>query len=329
VSDTIIVTGGAGFIGSALVWRLNQLGEDRILLVDRLRKADDPRRRNLDPLAFSDLLDADEFLKRVEQRQFDRGVDTLFHMGAISSTTETDLELLKRNNTDYTRTLAAYALRREIRFIYASSAATYGDGSAGFSDDPAKLDQLHPLNPYGRSKHAFDCWARDQKIFDRIVGLKYFNVFGPNEQHKGDMRSLVAKAYEQIRDRGSVRLFKSYRPEYADGEQRRDFVYVKDAVEMTLFFRERPEVSGLFNVGSGRSETWLSLVRPIFQTLKLPERIDFIDMPEEIRDQYQYETQADIHRIRRAGYEREMTPLSEAVRDYVGNHLVPGRPLSP
>lgn len=324
----IVVTGGAGFIGSAIVWRLNQKSAEEVMVVDRLADADDPKRRNLAPLKIAEFLHADDFLDRVRRGQFDRRIYALIHMGAISSTTETDADLLQRNNTDYTRALAEYAVRQNIRFIYASSAATYGDGSAGFSDDLESLERLKPLNLYGASKHNFDLWAKKSGLFDRIVGLKYFNVFGPNEYHKGGMRSVVLKAYEQIRGTGAVRLFKSHRPNYADGEQVRDFLYVKDAVEMTLFFLEHG-ASGLFNVGSGRTHTWKDLVTPVFEGLGLPVRIVFIDMPPEIRDKYQYHTLADMRRIRAAGCAQCLTPLADAVKDYVRNYLVPELCLDP
>ncbi|MBI4179374.1 ADP-glyceromanno-heptose 6-epimerase [bacterium] len=324
----IVVTGGAGFIGSAIVWRLNQQTTEAVTVVDRLAGEDDPKRRNLAPLKVADYLDADDFLPRARKGQFKGGVSALIHMGAISSTTETDEALLKRNNTDYTRTLAESSVSAGIRFIYASSAATYGDGSSGFSDNPDAMESLQPLNLYGASKHRFDLWAKGAGLLDRIVGLKYFNVFGPNEYHKGDMRSVVLKSFEQIRETGRVRLFKSHRPDYEDGKQMRDFLYIKDAVEMTLFFLES-HAAGIFNIGSGKAHTWLDLVTPVFTAQNLDPRVLFIDMPEEIRDKYQYHTEADISRLRAAGYARPLTPLADAVSDYVLNYLVPGVCLKP
>jgi len=256
-------------------------------------------------------------------------VRALIHMGAISSTTEMNADLLRRNNTEYTRTLAEYALRRGVRFIYASSAATYGDGHAGYSDDPAALERLQPLNLYGESKHRFDLLAKSRGWLDRIAGLKYFNVFGPNEYHKGDMRSVVLKSYEQIRGTGRVRLFKSHRPDYADGEQVRDFLYVKDAVDLTLFFLDRPSVHGIFNIGSGVTHTWKELVTPVFAAMGRPVTIEYIDMPAGIRDKYQYHTLADLSRLRAAGCARPLTPLDGAVQEYVREYLIPHVCLSP
>ena len=317
----IIVTGGTGFIGSAIVWRLNELGHDDILIVDR---ADDTDKwKNLTPLKFADYIEADDFLDDLGGF---KDADVIFHMGACSSTTETDADYMLRNNYQYTRDLAEFAIANDVRFIYASSAATYGDGSAGMNDGIDDLDSLRPLNIYGYSKQLFDQYAARNRMFEKIVGLKYFNVFGPNENHKGDMRSLVNKAFDQINDTGILRLFKSHIPDYADGEFGRDFVYVKDAVEMTLHFMENG-TGGLFNIGSGRMNTWNSLADAIFKALDLPKKVEFSDMPENLRDRYQYHTQADLTRLRAAGYNTKTTPLDAAVTDYVRNYLVPGKHL--
>ena len=318
-SEKIIVTGGAGFIGSALVWRLNQLGHENISIVDR--RDDNGKERNLASLKFNEFIDADEFIESLSSH---KSSDAILHMGANSSTTATDREYMMRNNFEYTRRLAEFAIENDIRFVYASSAATYGDGSAGMDDGTDSLDHLKPLNVYGESKHLLDKHAAEKGWFEKIVGLKYFNVFGPNENHKGDMRSLVNKAFDQIRTTGKLRLFKSANPSYADGEFGRDFVYVKDAVEMTLFFMEN-DTGGLYNVGSGRMNTWNALADAIFNALELPKNVEFIEMPENLRDKYQYNTLADLTRIRNAGYTAETTPLGEAVADYVRNYLVPGR----
>src|SRR5688572_18969705 len=317
----IIVTGGAGFIGSALVWRLNELGHDDILIVDRADETD--KWKNLAPLKFSDYIDADDFLDDLD---FFKDADAIFHMGACSSTTETDADYMLRNNYQYTKDLAEFSAVNDIRFIYASSAATYGDGSAGMNDGTDDLDKLRPLNIYGYSKHLFDQYAARHDMFEKIVGLKYFDVFGPNENHKGDMRSLVNKAFDQINETGKLVLFKSANPDYADGEFGRDFVYVKDAIEMTLHFMEN-EGGGLFNVGSGQMNTWNALADAIFHALDMPKNVEFIDMPENLRDRYQYHTEADITRIRDAGYAADITPLDEAVNDYVVNYLIPKKHL--
>jgi ADP-L-glycero-D-manno-heptose 6-epimerase len=247
-------------------------------------------------------------------------------MGACSSTTETDADYMIRNNYQYTRDLAEWSVANEIRFIYASSAATYGDGSAGMGDGTDNLNALRPLNVYGYSKQLFDKYAARNEMFDHIVGLKYFNVFGPNENHKGEMRSLVNKAFDEIKATGMVGLFKSANPQYKDGEFGRDFVYVKDAVEMSLHFLENRD-GGLFNVGSGRMNTWNALAHAIFKALDREPNIQYIDMPENLRDRYQYHTQADLTRIRSTGYTAETTPLDESVSDYVRNYLIPGKHL--
>lgn len=317
----IIVTGGAGFIGSAIVWRLNQLGYDDILIVDRMDETD--KWKNLVPLRFADYIDADDFIE--DLGDFSQA-KAIFHLGACSSTTETDSDYMFRNNFEYTRDLAEFAVANGIRFVYASSAATYGDGSNGMADGHADLGKLRPLNVYGYSKHMFDQYAARNGMFDSIVGLKYFNVFGPNEDHKGDMRSLVNKAYDQIRVTGKLQLFKSADPGYQDGEFGRDFVYVKDAVEMTLHFLEG-NVGGLFNVGSGRVNSWNSLADAIFKALEREKNVEFIEMPEHLRDRYQYHTQADLARIREAGFENEITELDAAVADYIQNYLGPDKHL--
>lgn len=318
---TIIVTGGAGFIGSALVWRLNQLGHDNILIVDRMDETD--KWKNLAPLRFADYLDADDF---AEDLQMYTDVRCVFHMGACSSTTETNSDLMFRNNFEYTKLIASWAWANDKRFIYASSAATYGDGSAGMADGTEGLDKLRPLNVYGYSKHLFDKFAERYGMFDSIVGLKYFNVFGPNEGHKGDMRSLVSKAFDQINETDKLQLFKSHNPAYDDGEFGRDFIYVKDAVDMTLHFMDS-KVGGLFNVGAGQMHTWNALADAIFQALDKVRSVEFIDMPDNLRGRYQYHTQADVSRLRKARYEAEITPLAAAVADYVQNYLISGKRL--
>ena len=319
----VLVTGGAGFIGSALAWGLNRRGCSRIVIADRLGTT--AKWQNLRGLRFEDYLEAGDLLQRLEHEELGE-FDLVLHMGACSATTERDASYLARNNYEFSKQLSQWALRHGVAFVYASSAATYGDGAAGMDDDPAAIERLRPLNMYGYSKLLFDRWARDQGLLSRLAGLRFFNVFGPNEGHKGEMRSLVHKAYAQVRDEGVVRLFRSHHPDFRDGEQRRDFVYVKDVVDMTLHVAAHG-ATGLFNVGTGGAHTWLDLVRPIFSALDVPERIEFIDMPDTLRGTYQYHTQADVSRLRAAGYTRPPTPLAAAVADYVTTYLVPGRHL--
>ncbi len=322
----ILVTGGAGFIGSALIWDLNQRGVDDVLVADFL--GTDEKWRNLTPLRFHDYLEADDLLHRVEADDPALSeIELVFHLGACSATTEHDAAYLVRNNFEYTKTLARWALAHDARFVYASSAATYGDGTQGMSDLEHDLGVFRPLNMYGYSKQLFDVYAARHGFLDGIVGLKYFNVFGPNEDHKGDMRSLVHKAYRQITETGKVQLFKSHRPDYRDGEQTRDFLYVKDAVNLTIELAETATAGGLFNVGSGRAHTWIELATAIFAALGKEPAIEFIDMPAALRGKYQYHTQADLTKLRGYCKNVEITPLGESVADYVRNYLVPDRRL--
>jgi len=315
----IIVTGGAGFIGSALIAALNGRDTTDILVVDQL--ACDEKWKNLKNLSFADYVEKDDLLEMVVENKLCGPIEALFHLGACSSTTETNASYLIKNNYEYTKLLAQWTTDANIRFIYASSAATYGDGSAGFSDNEEKIEDLRPMNMYGYSKQLFDLWARRAGLLKKIVGLKYFNVFGPNEYHKADMRSFVLKAFEQINAKGKVRLFRSYKPEYKDGEQMRDFLYVKDAVDMTLFFYDNPQTGGLFNIGTGKARTWNDLVKAVFAAMGKKQNIEYIEMPESIRNQYQYFTQADITKLTHAGYKKQTTSLENAIKDYVQNYL--------
>lgn len=314
----LIVTGGAGFIGCNLVRALNERGREDILVVDHIGNPE--KRRNLERIRYARYMDKAEFRAALRDGSAPEA-ETVFHLGACSSTTESSWDYLLDNNVNYTRDLCDWSLARGTRFIYASSAATYGDGARGYSDDDAATPALEPLNLYGRSKQAFDLHALGAGLLDRIVGLKYFNVYGPCEDHKGDMRSLAHKAYGQIRREGGMALFRSHRPEFRDGEQERDFIHVDDAVAVTLFFHDRPEISGLFNCGTGEARTWLALAHALFAAMELPPRIRFVEMPESIRDKYQYHTRADIGKLRRAGYDRPFLPVEEGVARYVRGHL--------
>ncbi len=310
----IIVTGGAGFIGSNLILALNQRGEDKIIIVDQLKEG--IKWKNLLDLKFLDYIEKEEFLQRIEKGEF-KNVLAIVHLGACSDTTVKDLHYLYFNNYKYSQKLAIFALENKINFIYASSAATYGDGSMGFSDEEKLLPYLKPLNPYGFYKWLFDIWLYNNKFLNKVVGLKYFNVFGEKEFHKKEMRSVVLKTYEYIKEEGKAKLFKSYNPNYKDGEQLRDFIYVKDAVEVTLFFLENPQIKGIFNVGTGEARTFKDLVLAIFSALNIPPNIEYVDMPENLKKQYQYFTQADITKLRKAGYNKPFWKLEDAVKNYV------------
>ena len=316
MAKPIIVTGAAGFIGRNVVAALNARGEDEIVLVDELGK--DEKWKNLVGLRYEEIVSPEEFLGMIEDGAF-ADARALIHLGACSATTEKDADFLLRNNYQYTRVLCNWALANEIRFVYASSAATYGDGSDGYDDSDAVKPHLTPLNMYGYSKHMFDLWALKHGLSQTIVGLKYFNVYGPYEDHKGDMRSVVSKSYEQIRECGLVKLFKSYKPEYKDGEQMRDFLYVQDAVDVTLHFalQEHDAPGGLFNCGSGKARTWLDLVRAVFAAMGVAEKVEFIEMPKVLQGKYQYFTQAEVKKLRAAGYARAFTSLEEGVKEYV------------
>ena len=324
-TDRILVTGGAGFIGSALVHGLNQKGHTNIHVVDRL--GTDEKWKNLTPLVFNDYLEADELMDYVNSHPHSRPYSLILHLGACSSTMETDASYLIENNYRFTHRLAQYALHTKTRFVYASSAATYGDGTNGMDDTENAVQVFRPMNMYGYSKQMFDLHAQQNGWLKSITGLKYFNVFGPNENHKGEMCSLVNKAYHQIQETGRLKLFRSHNPDFEDGKQLRDFLYIKDAVEMTLHLAKTQDATGLYNLGSGKAHTWLDLAHAIFKAMGKEPQIDFIDIPESIRDKYQYKTEADISKLRETGYEQPVTPLEEAVADYIQNYLEPGKYL--
>jgi ADP-L-glycero-D-manno-heptose 6-epimerase len=318
LNPKIIVTGGAGFIGRNLVAALNARGEDQIWIVDELGHSE--KWKNLRGLRYEDYLDKDDFRRRIMSGRVD-GVKAVLHMGACSSTTETDAAYLADNNYRVTRELCEWCLTHGARFVYASSAATYGNGEQGYSDDDPVTPTLQPLNMYGYSKHMFDLWALKNGLLGMIAGLKYFNVYGPYEDHKGDMRSVVHKSYHQILETGCVRLFKSYRPEFGDGEQVRDFVYVADAVALTLHLMEHPEMSGLFNCGTGQARSWNDLARAVFAAMGREPRIDYVEMPESLREKYQYHTEADMRKVRAAGYSAGFHSLEAGVKEYVQTYL--------
>jgi ADP-L-glycero-D-manno-heptose 6-epimerase len=315
----IIVTGGAGFIGSAFVWKLNQEGIDDILIVDRLGKTD--KWKNLVNLRFVNYMHKDDFLELIYNDTVNFEVEAIIHMGACSSTTERNADYLWKNNNVYTGYLAEWAIERSIRFIYASSAATYGDGSLGFSDDHDKIKALKPINMYGYSKQVFDLRVLRHSWEDKIAGIKFFNVFGPNEYHKEDMTSMIFKAFNQIKETGEVKLFKSYLPKYPDGGQLRDFVYVKDCIDVMWWLFKNPDVNGIFNLGAGKARTWNDLIRAVFDAMQLRTNIEYIEMPEALRNQYQYFTEAKMDKLKAAGCPVAFSSLENSVQDYVVNYL--------
>ena len=321
----IIVTGGAGLIGSAVIWKLNQENIRDILVVDHLGTS--AKWKNLAPLRYMDYMERDEFAGLLASGKLEHAdIGGILHLGACSSTTERDASYLAVNNFRYTKLLADFAFGRRIPMVYASSCATYGDGACGYRDDESSIERLRPLNMYGYSKQMFDLYAKEKGYLNRLAGCKFSNVYGPNERHKGEMRSVVLRAYEQISEAGTMKLFRSYRKEYADGEQMRDFLYVKDAAAMMLHLF-RSKASGLFNVGSGRAETWNALAEAVFDALGKPVHIEYIDMPEHLQKCYQYYTCTEMDKMRRSGYTAPVSGLRDAVHDMVCNYLVPGKYL--
>lgn len=326
----VLVTGGAGFIGSALVWELNRRGVTDIWISDQLGHSE--KWKNLVPLQYSEYLEVEELSRYLQKDQHSAlpRFSVIFHLGACSATTEKNASYLIENNYRYTQQVAELALITQARLLYASSAATYGDGEAGMEDNLECLSALRPLNMYGYSKHMFDLYAKRKQWFDRIIGLKFFNVYGPNEEHKGDMRSVVSKAFQQIKAENRISLFQSHRPDYRDGEQNRDFLYVKDAVNMVLYLASGRDIpGGLYNLGSGVCRTWIDLANAIFAALDMEPNIEFVPMPEQLREKYQYTTQANISKLRSVGYSNPITSLEEAVKDYVQNYLRNDTRLTP
>lgn len=324
-SQKIVITGGAGFIGSAVAWMLNLRGLDDLLIVDQ-PGCDPYKWKNLRGLRFRDIQSPQLFLERLQANDHS-DIDVIIHLGACSATTEQDADFLLDNNYRYSQKLAAWALEHGKRFIYASSAAVYGDGNLGFSDDPELLPRLRPLNMYGYSKQLFDLYVQRNGWDSRCVGLRFFNIFGPNEYHKKSMRSMVYQAVQQIRSDGEVRLFKSTDSRFGDGEQVRDFYYVKDAVEVIWQLMQRPDVAGIYNVGSGAASTWNSLAEAVFQSMERQPSIRYIDMPQELVGRYQSYTCADISALSSAlGCKAPCSTLSQAVHDYACGYLTSDEP---
>ena len=317
--QTIVVTGGAGFIGSCIVRTLNDEGIDDIIIVDNIASTE--KWKNLSNKKYREYIHKNNFLERLNNGEF-KHISAIIHMGACSSTTQTNFDYLWENNVIYTQTLWLYCSKNEIPFIYASSAATYGMGDKGFSDAINKIDELRPLNAYGYSKQVFDQWSMKQKEMPpQHVGLKFFNVYGPNEYCKGSMASMVFHGYHQLKQTNKISLFRSENKYYADGEQKRDFVYVKDVCNVILYFFKHPEYSGIFNVGTGQAQTFLDLAYALFYSLGKNVSIDFFSMPAELKEKYQYYTQADISSLRNIGYTSPFFNIKQGVEDYIQNFI--------
>lgn len=313
-----IVTGGAGFIGSAMVWRLNKAGINDILVVDNLGTSD--KWKNLVNRKYKEYIHRSQFLDALYRGHFSN-IEGIIHMGACSSTTEKDADFLMSNNTQFSKKLCQYAIDNNIRFINASSAATYGDGSIGFSDSLDIIRKLKPLNMYGYSKHLFDLWLLDTGYIDRVASLKFFNVYGPNEYHKGNMRSVICKAFYEIKNTGKFELFKSNHKDYADGGQMRDFIYVKDCVNIIFWLLEKYNINGIFNIGTGNPRTWNDLIKIVFNTINLSPYIKYIDIPHTLKSSYQNFTQADISWMNFTECPIKLTRLEDGIKDYIHTYL--------
>lgn len=314
----IVVTGAAGFIGSCIVAKLNELGRRDLILVDHFDGDGDPKHANLEGKRYHAYFDKSAFLNEIASGKFKEQVSCVLHMGACSSTTLQDEQYFKENNFQYSCHMAEWAIKIKARFIYASSAATFGMGLNNYKDDDVTTLACKPLNLYGESKQKFDEWILERGLQNNVVGLKFFNVFGPNEYHKGDMRSVVAKSYDRVAKEGKISLFKSYHENFADGEQQRDFIYVKDVVDVVLFFVAHADINGIFNVGTGRARSWNDVAKALFAAVGKTPHIEYVEMPEVLKDRYQYFTQADMSKLRRVGYEKPFTTLENAIKDYAG-----------
>jgi len=320
--DVIVVTGAAGFIGSYLVGYLNSLGFSQLVLVDDFTQ--EKKWPNLDGKQYLNKVERTHFFEW--QQQHPGYINCVFHLGARTDTTEMDYAVHKKWNLDYSISMWQMCVANNIPLVYASSAATYGGGEHGYTDNHEIVKALKPLNPYGVSKNEFDIWALGQRQAPPFwAGLKFFNVYGPNEYHKGRMASVIFHAFNQVKEKGSVKLFRSHNPAYKDGEQIRDFIYVKDVVSICVWLMQHQPASGLYNTGTGKARTFLALVRAIFATLQAPENIEFVDTPIDIRDKYQYFTEADMHKLLAAGYDKPFYTLEEGVQEYVSNYLSQGK----
>jgi ADP-L-glycero-D-manno-heptose 6-epimerase len=314
----IVVTGAAGFIGSCLVSQLNRLGINDLVLVDDFSNSE--KNKNLEGKKYHQKIDRSNFFSWLTKEKPE--IHFVYHIGARTDTTEFNKEIFDELNVLYSQNIWTYCTTNSIPLVYASSAATYGLGEYGYEDDHLTIPKLTPLNPYGDSKNEFDKWALSQNNQPPFwAGLKFFNVYGPNEYHKGRMASVIFHSFNQIREKGSVKLFRSHNPDFKDGEQLRDFIYVKDLVDVCLFLKAEKPTSGIYNLGSGKARTFLDLVTNTFKSLDETVAIDFIDTPEDIRDKYQYFTEANMTKLRMAGYTKEFTSLEDGIADYVSNYL--------
>lgn len=319
----IIVTGAAGFIGSCMVKKLNDEGHTDLVVVDEFSRAD--KNRNLEGKDFLEKIERDSFLTWLEDNA--GRVNFIYHLGARTDTTEQDTAIFDRLNLNYSKTIWNSCAQAGIPLVYASSAATYGLGEKGYDDRHDIVSELKPLNPYGRSKNDFDLWALKQKSGPPYwAGMKFFNVYGPNEYHKGRMASVIFHTVKQIKETGEMKLFRSHRPDFADGQQSRDFVYIKDVVNVLYFFQQqfsqKNNISGLYNLGAGKARSFWDLAGNTFRAMDLEPNISFIDTPEDIRDTYQYFTEANMKKLRKAGYEKEFYSLERGINDYVRNYLI-------
>ncbi|QNL23119.1 ADP-glyceromanno-heptose 6-epimerase [Hyphobacterium sp. CCMP332] len=315
----IIVTGAAGFIGSCLISRLNNDGFNNIIAVDAF--GDPEKKKNLEGKKIMEYVERKEFFSWLKDKSDE--MEFIFHIGARTDTTEFDKAVFDELNVNFSKKVWQYCVDNHVPLVYASSAATYGLGELGYKDDEALIEQLKPLNPYGDSKNEFDKWAlkQDKKPFF-WAGLKFFNVYGPNEYHKGRMASVILHAFKQISEKGKMKLFRSHNPDYKDGEQKRDFIYVKDLIDVCIFLMHHRKDSGIYNLGSGRARTFLDLAKSVFKALNKKEEIEFIDTPADIRDKYQYFTEANMAKLKSIGYKKPFTTLEDGIQDYVKNYLL-------
>lgn len=311
----IIVTGAAGFIASNLIKKLNSDGFNHIIAVDKFDNAE--KNKNLEGLKIQEKIEREVFFEWLD-KQNEKEIEFIFHLGARTDTTEFDTELLTKLNTEYSKKVWKKCIEMQIPLVYASSAATYGLGELGYDDDESKIPDLKPLNPYGISKNEFDKWAlkQDKKPFF-WAGLKFFNVYGPREYHKGRMASVILHAYKQISETGKMKLFRSHNPDFKDGEQKRDFVFVDNVVQVMIWLMHHRKNSGIYNLGSGKARTFLDLVKAVFKSMNKKEDISYIDTPEDIRDKYQYFTEAKMEKLKSIGYPHEFTDLESGVNAYI------------